>query len=782
MHWNNYSDFFLAATGNMPFPYQERFALASTLPRLMNVPTGAGKTATMVLGWIWRRFYHPDESIRNDTPRRLIYSLPMRVLVEQTRTSAGIMLNNLAKHDQRLKDVRVVVLMGGESDTDWMLFPEENQIIIGTQDMLLSAALNRGYAMSRFRWPFAYGLLNSDCQWCFDEVQLMGSGLTTSIQLDAFRKLLGSFGSVHSVWMSATMDLQWFRTPDAELIGEVFELSVKDLEAEMLAKRMYAEKVIAEIPLSVSALKEKYPKSVAEIALNEHIPGKTTLVIVNQVSRAQEIYAEIRKKVEGLEILLLHSRFRPAERVELNNRLNADVEPPGRIIISTQVVEAGVDISSAVLLTELAPWPSMVQRFGRCNRYGEEEQAKIYWWDLQDSDALPYTPEEMDVSRKVLSGLNGQTVSPYSLPQVESRMTADHILRKKDIVELFDTSPDLSGNDVDVSRFIRDGEDMDVSVYWRSWEEDEPPAEMAAPRREELCSVQVWSLKQFLKDKNGWTWDHLREANWRRVRDRDVRPGMLLMLNANQGGYSPEVGWTGNDKDIPEAIPSSQGMQDNTSSDPSTYIGVWQTLAEHTDNVVAEMNAILDAIEICPDLREALKQAARWHDAGKAHQVFQETMYSGEKPPRYEVWAKCPDNRRHKQRHFRHELASALSFLQAQVGPDLVAYLVAAHHGKVRLSIRSLPGEKLPSDLPPDTKIARGIWDGSRVNAADLGGGVSVPELHMDLSLMEMGANSWLERTLSLREQYGPFRLAYLEALLRTADARASIRERREVN
>ncbi len=55
-------------------------------------------------------------------------------------------------------------------------YPEKTQIIIGTQDMLISRALNRGYAMSRFKWPMAFGLLQNGCQWIFDEVQLMGAG------------------------------------------------------------------------------------------------------------------------------------------------------------------------------------------------------------------------------------------------------------------------------------------------------------------------------------------------------------------------------------------------------------------------------------------------------------------------------------------------------------------------------------------------------------------------------------------------------------------------------
>ena len=88
------------------------------------------------------------------------------------------------------------MLMGGDVDRDWDRYPERDTILIGTQDMLLSRALNRGYAMSRFRWPVQFGLLNNDCLWVMDEVQLMGSGLATTTQLQAFRRKLGTTSGV----------------------------------------------------------------------------------------------------------------------------------------------------------------------------------------------------------------------------------------------------------------------------------------------------------------------------------------------------------------------------------------------------------------------------------------------------------------------------------------------------------------------------------------------------------------------------------------------------------
>src|SRR6266852_2042962 len=96
MTFADFAALFRHATGNPePFPYQGKFADADELPELIHAPTGAGKTATAVLGWLWRRFFHENPTLRAATPRRLAYCLPMRVLVEQTRDEAQRWLTNL---------------------------------------------------------------------------------------------------------------------------------------------------------------------------------------------------------------------------------------------------------------------------------------------------------------------------------------------------------------------------------------------------------------------------------------------------------------------------------------------------------------------------------------------------------------------------------------------------------------------------------------------------------------------------------------------------------------
>jgi CRISPR-associated endonuclease/helicase Cas3 len=192
----SFEDFFRKATkdekspsGYDPYPFQKRFAISEELPELIDVPTGMGKTDAVILGWLWKRRFDTREEIRRRTPRRLIYCLPMRVLVEQTQEKAKGWLKNLGMLSVQPgvdEGIAVTVLMGGKDKDKWDLYPDRDAIIIGTQDMLLSRALNRGYGMSRYRWPTHFGLLNNDCLWVLDEIQLMGRALQQRLSLRLF--------------------------------------------------------------------------------------------------------------------------------------------------------------------------------------------------------------------------------------------------------------------------------------------------------------------------------------------------------------------------------------------------------------------------------------------------------------------------------------------------------------------------------------------------------------------------------------------------------------------
>ncbi len=198
-----------------------------------------------------------------------------------------------------------------------------------------------------------------------------------------------------------------------------------------------------------------------------------------------------------------------------------------------------------------------------------------------------------------------------------------------------------------------------------------------------------------------------------------------------------------------------------------------------------ELEYILKALsELLTDKERAeLRHAARWHDWGKAYYVFQDalTAKAADVPnlPQNHLWGKSAQkSERYKHPGFRHELASALGMLSLGHS-DLSCYIVATHHGKVRLSIRSLPTE---TPAPDGRRFARGVWEGDSLPAVKLGGGMVTPEVTLALTPMELGLSngqpSWAERALQLLEDYGPFRLAYLETLLCAADRRASAKAR----
>lgn len=775
-----YADFFRRATGRSPFPYQVRLAESEHWPARIEVPTGLGKTLAVVVGWLWRRQH---ATFRERTPRRLVYCLPMRVLVEQSRDVIHDVLRALGL------DTSVTVLMGGvEDESDWDTSPADDAILLGTQDMLLSRALNRGYGMSRYRWPLHFGLLNSDCLWIIDEVQLVGSGVATTAQLQALRRKLGTIVPTQTSWMSATLEEHWLRTvdvEDADLVGHL-SLDDEDRANPVVGARIGAMKhcLHAESIVGDAA-------GLAREVVAAHRAGTRTLVILNTVERARDVHAQLKKLKAPANLVLLHSRFRPTERSAALKRAVAEPNGGGTIIVSTQVIEAGVDLSSATLFTEVAPWASLVQRFGRCNRQGEIDDAKVFWLALPDNPgklALPYEVESLEDAQQALAALT--QAGPAALPRRTLELERGLVLRRRDLLDLYDTTPDLMGNDVDVSRFIRDADDHDVRVFWRDVE-DAPEAGQPSPSRDELCAAPIGLARDWLKARRPmWTWDGLAGA-WRRV-DR-VYPGLTILLRASDGGYDTSRGLDPKSKarvEVLEPAPAPAHEDKQYEGDPESELGRWYGLTEHSTDVATEAARLCEALGLQGPWQQHLTTAGRWHDLGKAHPVWQDGAKGpgggSNPPPGFVAKTANPKGRlRFARRGFRHELASALAALQHGQS-DLVAFLVASHHGKVRLSLRSLPNEPVPTNggkKDPAIRFARGVWEGDVLPTVDLGEGVQVAETKLTLSYMELGEDeatgaSWADRMLALRDsaELGPFRLGFLEALVKCADERASAR------
>ncbi|HET7306192.1 MAG TPA: CRISPR-associated helicase Cas3' [Gammaproteobacteria bacterium] len=805
-----YESFFSAAfsdTGpaaRVPFHYQRRLAIEEHWPDLLDVPTGLGKTAAVVLAWLWKRGWRDGKrsgTVDPDTPRRLVWCLPMRVLVEQTEENVQDWLTNLGIGGKAGEGkVSTHLLMGGEPDLrTWAEYPEEDMILIGTQDMLLSRALMRGYGMSRYQWPIHFALLHNDCLWAFDEVQLMGAGLATSTQLDAFRRNFSLAKNSRSLWISATLNRDWLATVDMQPhMSSLNMLTIGDEDRKQATARLEAVKTLQKAPVALTEENGKqkakaYLDELAELVLQNHDDMAQTLVIVNRVDRAQQLFRKLQAQREGKSDLLIHSRFRAAERATLSNRLRND-SGADRIVVATQAIEAGVDLSSKTLVTELAPWTSLVQRFGRCNRDGKHnvDGAHIFWVDIEDDgDVLPYETETLAQSREKLDKLDN--AGPQDLPATDSEHPLSPVIRRKDLLDLFNTDPDLSGFDVDISDYIRDTGTPGVQVFWREFDDpnlsgpDGKPE--GKPARDELCPVSMSQAKDIEK-RGAWYWDTLgdkkRNGQWVKL-GRKPRPGMTLLLRAADGGYDEDIGF----ESKPKKKQKVTVIDTDTSAKEPAYTDDWRSrqdkpvsLPAHLGHVAAQVEALCEAIDEVA-CKTSLVRAGRWHDLGKAHEVFNASMHACDAAPSGFL-AKSPCKGHHSRKYFRHELASMLAWLaqhDKEPDADLIAYLIAAHHGKVRMSLRALPDEK--PDKEGVKRFARGVWEGDVLPALDFDGEHSA-ETTLHLALMELGEGeqgpSWTERTLRLLDEYGPYRLAWLETLVRLADWRASAAEQQGEN
>jgi CRISPR-associated endonuclease/helicase Cas3 len=235
------------------------------------------------------------------------------------------------------------------------------------------------------------------------------------------------------------------------------------------------------------------------------------------------------------------------------------------------------------------------------------------------------------------------------------------------------------------------------------------------------------------------------------------------------------------------------GTEDPYRADPSSVAQLaWVGLDQHSEDTRDHAAALLSAIgPALPDCaaRSAVT-AAYLHDLGKAHKIWQDALCSlAPEDRRDEIaagrpWAKSGTDKPLRFEGgvaFRHELASLL-FLDGPLNNllgdapdvDLARYLVLAHHGKLRVQVRD-PGDLgvLAAGEASEQKLL-GLEQGTTTDIPLL---LGRPATQFTVNLEQFrlgGERSWTRTALGLLDRYGPFVLAYLEAIVRVADWRAS--------
>lgn len=911
----DFPSFFKTATGFTPYRWQTQVA-RDGLPDVLPVPTGLGKTE-VALAWAWRLLVDGQPE-----PRHLVICLPMRSLVTQTVQRLMRCFAEIRAEKPEF-EIGVHQLMGGSIDDEWVGQPDKPWVLVGTQDQLLSRALNRGYAMNRFDWPVHFGLLNNDCRWLIDEVQLMGPGLWTTSQLDWMRrKRFPSLKPCLTTWMSATVGKSFLSTTDRTREGLGAASPEQVLFEENLTKVLKndpklqwwrdAKRPVEWWPPPASDAKttrpqrrgtansaEATPEAIASTVVEKHRASTLSLVICNTVHTARDVFRALNSAGQTM---LLTSRFRRKDRARHEQRLlefDSDRkagklanDDPGLICVSTQVVEAGVDISAHQLWTELAPWPSMLQRLGRLNRKGDDQEARAWVWEtpkVVTNNKLtrigPYETVDLERAKKLVDALvplsqKKSSSEAIALVTQQCKNEVDKALdprpsplpRALDVHGLFSTERDVHGGFTDVSAFVRGTDpDLDVTVFWRDWSGENPPRgdDLDGPLLEpamEGCPVSFQHVQEKLrKDKDkAWLWDDENDR-WERVAQWDIRPGMLVMLKRDVGGYDAQEGWTGDKGSVlPEVSRAGRGA--TLRDDSWTTVGYWAKLEDHLNDARGEAANLCKALSLTGHTRTAVVEASGHHDLGKAHPQWQSALpdWSGivgvpdglfaktphvlavdvlktgdptrvrdevrklrptalqlsdhqswrgpgivrlrwlvdDKPTSSDqstlrelagvCWAGEPAFRP----SLRHEVASALAMWRRYRDgranyPALAVYLAATHHGKARTVLRSTTGdgddvfgvrpaphtlvvgnERWPLDFSIAKDGAEGRWEGDEFVLTGHGWTGLVADLLGPWRVDEQSDVGAVPEAEPRR--LGPFALAYLEALVRIADWRAS--------
>jgi CRISPR-associated endonuclease/helicase Cas3 len=374
-------------SGLTPYPYQKQIAkmlLIDGKNVILQAPTGAGKTHAALLP-----FMNALENKRN-FPQRCIYSVPMRVLAKQFVADYEKAIKNAARNDR----IRVSIQTGEQPDDRELT----SNLIFATIDQTLSSYLLAPYSLGKRKANVNAGAVLSS-YLVFDEFHLYDPGSTLPTTLFMLKNLkdLTPF-----VLMTAT-----FSQVMLDELGEILNATVfprTQTEREELENLPSQQKHrfyrVANHPLSARAI------------LGTH--EKRSLAICNTVDRARKLYDDlIALAPPEVEIILLHSRFLSEERNSIENRIaelfgkEADRKAGSAIVIATQAIEVGVDMSCSVLHSELAPANAIIQRAGRCARY-RDETGTVYIYqhtinpedvekplDLTDPEnAAPYTSQK----------------------------------------------------------------------------------------------------------------------------------------------------------------------------------------------------------------------------------------------------------------------------------------------------------------------------------------------------------------------------------------------------
>ena len=516
------------------YPYQVRTIEAVLAGRnvILVAPTGSGKTLAASLPFFQNRLFE-DQLL----PGKALYVVPMRVLATQFQATCKELLASFNRdrlqklatvysrfrppllsnrtgeepQDPQLEAMinALLAIQTGETPQDPLF---KSMVTACTIDQMLASVLGVPYSVDARRANINVGAICSS-YLILDEPHLYPlsqegrsykGALTTCLEVLRLLK-----GMTRFVFMSATMSSALVRRLGEILDADVITVDADELETLNKGRRRFFERASAQLD--------------AQAVLRQH--DRCSLVVCNTVQRAQELYLELSEQLErehlDITLKLLHSRFTDEDRSDLSAKvcsaLGKEQWQQGSyqgaqslIVIATQVVEVGLDISAQIVHTELAPANSLIQRAGRCARFEQQHGRVIIYHPGVDEQGkpvsnLPYDTQLCEETWQALARYDG---SPMGFAQEQELVDTVHTASDLALLDRYEDHRDdlqeaitqsLRKNERgQVTDLIRDVMQTQLIIH------NEPEEILQAPWRYQNFSIHPRLVQ-------GKHWDHLRE-------------------------------------------------------------------------------------------------------------------------------------------------------------------------------------------------------------------------------------------------------------------------------
>jgi CRISPR-associated endonuclease/helicase Cas3 len=509
-----YPLFYKTVTGFDPYDYQLKVSelLLSGNNVILTVPTGAGKTWASIVP-----FLYAQHAQLIDFPQKMIYSLPLRTLVNSIYSDVTKVLKENTVIEEGKASIQT-----GESQNDERF---ESDIIFSTIDQTLSNFLCFPLSLSKRQANINAGTLVGS-YLVFDEFHLLDPKLSMATTIGMLRTLKSL---CRFCIMTATLSEEYIRKLKEAVNAEV--VSINDFPKD--AARINSLKV----PEGREAKKSVIVKEEvinAQTILKQH--KKKTIVICNRVEKTQQLYNEIvtsdltgfnnLSDLEKSNIICLHSHFFDEDRNKKEEdlkRLFGNRNEESAILISTQVIEAGMDISCDTMHVEISPINSFLQRVGRCARW-EGQYGEIFVYDileLEEREKLEiettdeeeekqkrainnkYLPYDKLLCEKTLEKLKGVS----SLDKNIAQELVDEILTKRELEDFtLIKQDDFNRSKIQqswetceknmYSQTIRDIQNLEIAII----DYDKERLSAFKPYKFQTIGLYKWSFIKWAKD------------------------------------------------------------------------------------------------------------------------------------------------------------------------------------------------------------------------------------------------------------------------------------------